>query len=299
MAGSPEREIDGLYGLPPEEFTPARDRLAKDLKAAGNQEGSATVKELRRPTVAAWAVNQLVRREAKAADALLEAGDELRKAQRRILSGVSGSAGLREAADRRRKAVRALVKAAEAILGEAGRSSAATIEAVQATLEAASTDEQAGRLFKEGRLPKEFPPPAGFGSVEALALVPSLRPKAVPKAPRATEARGRRGDRTGGDVAKVAELRAERDEARKAARGLDQAAANARKEATRTSRAAVKAEEEAERARRSAEEARRRARDLATAAREAGSEASRAEREADRAKRALEQAEERLSAGRR
>jgi hypothetical protein len=293
MARSTEREIDQLYALPPEEFTQARDRLAKDLKAAGDQAGAARVRALRRPTVGAWAVNRVVRQETKAADALLKAGDELRKAQRRILSGVSGGGPLREAADSRRKAVRALLKAAEAILDEAGRSTAATLEAVQATLDTASTDEQAAKLFREGRLGKEFPPPAGFGSVEGLALVPSPEPKAPPKVGSA----GKEKSRTGRNAARVKELRAERDEARRAARSLEQAAASARKEATRAAQAAVKAEEDAERARRSAEEARRRARDLAAAAREAGSEVSRAEREADRARRALEQAEQRLSAG--
>src|SRR5947207_15901983 len=73
---SVDREIDKLYGLSPEEFTAARDGLAKELKAAGDQSGATSVKALRRPTVAAWAVNQVVRREPKGADGLLEAGDE-------------------------------------------------------------------------------------------------------------------------------------------------------------------------------------------------------------------------------
>jgi hypothetical protein len=300
-ARSRDREIDRLFELAPEDFTAARDRLAKDLKAGGDAEGEATVKALRRPTLAAWTVNQVVRREAARADALLKAGDDLRKAQRRALSGVSGG-GLREGADQRRKAVRALLRVAEEILDEGGRASAGTMEAIQSTLEAASIDEEAGRLLREGRLTKEFPPPAGFGEVEGLALVPSQTgvptPASKPLAAGSSK-RGRgRGSDKERDAARMAELRAERDEAQRQARDLERDAEKARKEARLAGQAAVKAEEEAQRAGRAVEEATRAARKLAAAARQAGAEASRAEREADRAKRLLEQVKERLAGAR-
>jgi hypothetical protein len=291
-----DREIDQLFELSPEEFTAARDRLAKELKAGGDDEGAAGVKALRRPTLPAWAVNQVVRRDRAGTDALLRAGDELRKIQRRALSGVSGG-GLREAAEHRRRAVRALLKEAEDLLGEVGRATASTMEAIQATFEAASTDEEAGRLLQEARLSKEFPPPAGFGTVEGLSLVP------VPSEPRRSSKQPAAGaaKRAGGkaekerDASRIAELRGERDEAQRQARELQREADAARKEAQRASRAAVKAEEEAERAQQAAEEATQAARKLASTARQAGSEASRAEREAERAARALEQAKERLA----
>jgi len=292
---SVDREVDKLYGLSPEEFTAARDRLAKELKAAGDQSGATAVKALRRPTVAAWAVNQVVRRDPKGADALLEVGDELRKAQRRALSGVSGGGGLREATDRRRKAVRNLLKGAEAILHEAGRSSAGAVEAVQATLDAASTDETAGRLVREGRLAKELPPPSGFGDVEGLALVPTPQPEPAPRPAERTKAKRKQAKAGGQDAARLTELRAERDDARTEARARQGEAERARKEAHRTSQAAVKAQEEAERARDAAERSRQRARGLAAEAREAGVEADRTKREADRAERALHQVEERLA----
>ena len=37
-----------LYVLPPEEFTAARNALAKELKAAGDKDGAAEVSKLRR-----------------------------------------------------------------------------------------------------------------------------------------------------------------------------------------------------------------------------------------------------------
>lgn len=302
-ARSPEREIDRLFELAPEDFTAARDRLAKDLKAGGDSEGAGTVKALRRPTLAAWTVNQVVRRDSAGADALLEAGDDLRKAQRRALSGVSGG-GLREATDQRRKAVRALLKVAEEILNEGGRASAGTMEAIQATLEAASIDEKAARLLRQARLTKEFPPPSGFGEVEGLALVPTPKGPARPTSPKRSaagsskEGKGRGADKER-DASRMAELRAERDDAQRQARDLERDAGNARKEARRASQAAVKAEEEAGRSQRAAEEATQTARKLAATARQAGAEASRAEREADRANRFLEQVKERLGALRR
>ncbi|MFZ2504288.1 MAG: hypothetical protein WAW88_16630, partial [Nocardioides sp.] len=80
---------DGLYALPLAEFTPARDALAHELKvgdsAAGlapDKELAARVKALRRPTLAAWVVNLLVRREADQVDQILAVGAALREAQR-------------------------------------------------------------------------------------------------------------------------------------------------------------------------------------------------------------------------
>jgi hypothetical protein len=301
-ASSRDREIDRLFELTPEEFTAARDRLAKDLKAQGDTEGAGTVKALRRPTLAAWTVNQAIRQNPASADALLRVGDDLRKAQRRALSGVAGG-GLREATDARRKAVRALLKAAEEILNEGGRASAGTVEAIQATLEAGAIDEKAGRLLRSARLTKEFPPPAGFGDVEGLALVPAPKePARSMSSKRSAASSSKRGrDRNADkerDASRMRELRAERDQAQRQARDLERDAEAARKEGTRAGQAAVKAQEEAERAQRAAEEAIQAARRLAAAARQAGAEASRAEREADRAKRFLEQVKERLAGAR-
>jgi hypothetical protein len=295
MAGSIDEEIGKLYGLTPEEFTAARDRMAKDLKAGGDSKSAAEVKALRRPTLAAWAANQVVRREPKGADALLEAGDELRKAQRRALSGVSGAGGLHEATERRRKAVRSLLKATQAILDEAGRaSSSGTMEAIQATLEAASTDEEAGRAFRQGRLTKEFPTPAGFGAVEGLSLVAAPEPRATGKRQAIPPKSGGRERNGEPDAVRLAALRKEREESRRAVRDQERVASGARRDSQRASDAAVKAEEQAEEARVRADQARRRARELAAAARVAGSEVARTERESERARRALDQVEEAL-----
>ena len=51
-ASSPDDLIDQLYQLPLDEFTAARNALAKSS-------GQASLKALEKPTLAAWAVNQL------------------------------------------------------------------------------------------------------------------------------------------------------------------------------------------------------------------------------------------------
>src|SRR6266542_6806987 len=69
-----------LYGLPPEEFVAARDQRAAQARSEGDRESSRRIRELRRPTLAAWAVNQLVRDQPQTADQILSLGSELRQA---------------------------------------------------------------------------------------------------------------------------------------------------------------------------------------------------------------------------
>lgn len=70
----------GLYGLPPEQFTAARNELSKALRDAGDTDGSASVRTLRKPTLAAWWANRLVRIAPDQVAELTEFGDELRAA---------------------------------------------------------------------------------------------------------------------------------------------------------------------------------------------------------------------------
>src|SRR5882757_4492340 len=76
-----EDEIDALFKLPLGEFTPARNALAARLKKAGQQAEADAAKALRKPSVAAWVVNQLHWHHRDAFDRLIEAGDRFRQAQ--------------------------------------------------------------------------------------------------------------------------------------------------------------------------------------------------------------------------
>ena len=50
-----------LYGLPLDRFVAERAALAKSLRSEGQREQADQVAKRRKPSVAAWAVNQLVR----------------------------------------------------------------------------------------------------------------------------------------------------------------------------------------------------------------------------------------------
>lgn len=71
--------IDRLYGLPPEEFTPARDEAERELRRAGRWEQADPVEALRKPSAAAGAVNRLVRGHRPQVEAILEAAARLRE----------------------------------------------------------------------------------------------------------------------------------------------------------------------------------------------------------------------------
>ena len=96
---------DALYAGPADSFTEMRNQAAKGV---GDKALAAQVKKLKKPSVAAWAVNLLVRRESEQIDSVL---------------GLAGSAAGRGGGARRRGAARADPPAATAhhgarLLGE-------------------------------------------------------------------------------------------------------------------------------------------------------------------------------------
>lgn len=295
-----EEGIDRLYGLPPEEFVGARGELAKRLRGEGDAAAAKRVAALKRPTVAAWAVNQAARRRPELVRDLLEAGDRLRQAQRRALSGLRGDS-LRTAGSERRAAVDRLLAVAASALEESGRSAEAHRDAIAASLQAASVDELAAAAVRAGTLERELAAPSGFGEVAGLQLVQPAPPAPPPeKAP----ARPRRRAKL--DPAQRRELEAarrDRERYTKEVRGAVRAATKAREaadqaaedeaEATQTARRladeSTQARRDAEEARRAAEEARRVADDARQAADTAKTRSQRASR---RARSALEEAVE-------
>src|SRR5215207_6894894 len=141
MADAPEDAVDRLYGLPLDAFVGERDALAKELRAARRRDEAAAVKALPKPTVAAWAVNQAVRSQPRAARDLWEAGDVLAAAQEAVLAGKGSGADLRTAGDRERAALDPLVDAARGLLTSSGGDlSETTLERVRETLHAAAID---------------------------------------------------------------------------------------------------------------------------------------------------------------
>lgn len=168
MSDDLEAAVDALYAGDPDEFVAARDRLARELTKAGDKEGSARVKKLRRPSVAAAALNQLTRSDPDAVADLLKLGERLTAAQQKAVTG-GGSDTLRELTTERRKAVGRLASSAARGLTTSAR------DAVAATLEAATVDPTVGELLRSGRLTSEAST-AGFGlDLFALAETTEVR----------------------------------------------------------------------------------------------------------------------------
>ena len=235
-----EREIDRLFELPLDEFTPGRNELARRLKREGDKQAAEQVQALAKPSVPAWAINQLARQEKAQVKALLAAGTKLRKAQERALAGGHADT-LRTAQAEERQVVRDLTRRAEEILKESGRpASRAIIERISSTLGAAAVTEPARTALKAGRLTSEVRV-SGFDAVAGIEL------PAQPPAPRRDELAERRQ--------KKAEQERQRRRLEKNARELEARAEAAERKAEQAEEAAAEARDEAEERRSAAEAA--------------------------------------------
>lgn len=223
-----DAELDRLYGLPLEEFTKARNDLSARLKKAGETDAAAEVKALAKPSVPAWAVNQLARRRKRDVRTLLDAAERSR-------SGKAKS--LREALDEQRDVLQRLTDEARELL-EAERGSApdAMVQRIAATLRAAASDPAAAELLERGRVNEDLEP-AGFealaGLVGAQAPPPSKRDEG--------EARRKRLEAA---QRAVRERKAEAAELHDRAEESERQAANVRRAADRADRALEDAEAE-------------------------------------------------------
>ncbi len=260
-------EAAELYALRPEDFVAARNALAKRLRAEGRKDEAAAVAKHRRPSVAAWALNQVARSHPDLVTAALAAGDALRSASDDVGSGAPGE--LRAATLADRTAANAVVKAAGEVLGPRA---AAQQTALLGTLRAAALDEAVAEELRRGVLSAdheqagfgfgfdsgESPPaprtkPRGTRKKPTLRAVPALEPT-EPTEPDDAEERERQARAR-------AEQRA-RDKARRKERAELQRVADRRtKEAARLGREADEAEAEAVAARTAADAAQQKATD--------------------------------------
>jgi len=136
---------DELYGLSLADFTPRRDAKAKELKGT---ELAAPVKALKKPTMAAWVVNMLVRHETEQVDQVLAVGAALREAAE-SLDGKE----LRELTKQRRQLTAAVTTRARGVAGSLGaKVTQAVADQVEATLTAAMLDPDCARALRSGLL---------------------------------------------------------------------------------------------------------------------------------------------------
>jgi len=227
-----DAEKDRLYGLPLDEFVPSRNELARTLRKEGDREAAELVKGLAKPTVSAWAVNQLVRREPGGVRRLLACGERLRKAQAALLEGGSPDE-LRQASEMVRDAVAELLPMARRILESP---SEAMVDRIAETLRSAAVDDDARERLERGRLDRDIEA-VGFGPLTASLPArgaPAKREQAPREAPEPPQ-RDRRRERA---EAKVREVRAEVAKLEGAVREAEAEAQAARRAAENAERAA-------------------------------------------------------------
>ena len=172
-----DEAIDHLYGANLDTFTAERTRVARELREAGDGDTAAAVAKLKKPTVAAWALNQLARNHRRDVDLLLDAGHRLRQAQEGVVGG--GDRGSFEQAQKtERDALRRLSQQASQLLGGA---SAQVLSQISGTLRSAAVSEEGRELLARGR----FTTPLEAEGFDVLGALPASRPPHEKKATRA------------------------------------------------------------------------------------------------------------------
>ena len=153
--------VDELYGLPGDGFLPRRAQLAAAAKAGGDAEVARAITALRKPTIAAWAVNLLVRERPDEVDRLTDLAARLRRAQERL-----DGAALLDLGRERTALVDTLVGATAAVVAQAGaRFTPAMARDVGTTFVAALASSEATAAVTSGRLTRAIEY-AGFGEID-------------------------------------------------------------------------------------------------------------------------------------
>ncbi|MDV8078461.1 hypothetical protein R4P47_18005 [Rhodococcus sp. IEGM 1370] len=161
-----ETVVDDLYSLPPADFVSHRAAYVTRFKKAGDKVGATRIGALRKPTVVAWLVNTLARRDESALAELFDLGEQLERAQQR-----GDGPRLRELSTARSTSIRALTDRAFSL----GRDLGATVgdnaaREVSNTLNAAMADAEIRDRVRAGRtvVAETY---SGFGPA-LLSIVP-------------------------------------------------------------------------------------------------------------------------------
>jgi hypothetical protein len=174
-----EDDVDALFRLPLGEFTGARNTLAARLKKSGRGDEAVLVKALVKPSISAWAVNQLYWNHRDAFDRLIASGERFHRAQTSRLA--AKFADMRAALDARREALTHLSDLATSLRRDAGHSPTLdTIRRITTTLEAMSVYASRSDAPRPGRLTHDVDPP-GFDSL--ASFIPGARVKQPTKEP--------------------------------------------------------------------------------------------------------------------
>ena len=220
MAEPLVKETEKLYGLAPSEFTAARNARAKALKQ-DDPELAAAVAKLPKPSVAAAALNELVREDPSEIRALIQSGKRLRQAQEAAVSGKKG-ADLNDAIQEHRTGLDRVQRDLRR-----RKLSGPTLEKATQTLRVASIDPELWPLLERGLLHEDLTA-SGFGLDPGIVpAAPKQKPapkQAPPKEDKREQQRRRRDAERDLDAAEKA-LGEARKRAEKALRDVEEATA--------------------------------------------------------------------------
>jgi len=260
-----EAVLDELYTTPPADFVARRETLAVAAKTAGGLDNARRIRAARRPTLAAWAANLLLRTQPEESRHFLELGRALREAYKALDADV-----LKDLSAQRRRVVSALSRQAAQLASEAGHQLSQPVQQdLEATLRAVLADPDAADQWAGGRLVNALTPPSEFhpGSAPA-AEKPGTRNRPAPPSPSASRRRASNDE--------LAERRRARQEQLARAREAAEAAEQRLRD-ERARQADVDAE--LQRARERTEQARRRMSAIEEQLRQAREECRQAEHE--------------------
>src|SRR5699024_9930659 len=150
-----------LYALPLDEFVAARNAAAAQARRNGDRVTATRIRELVKPTVAAWTVNQVTRRHPDDIERLLGLGAEMRAA-----TAARDGTRLAELNRTRRTELDTFVATVTASGEVSGRAvTTDTVRKLGETLEAAIIDPHSGEAVASGCLTRALQH-VGFGVVD-------------------------------------------------------------------------------------------------------------------------------------
>jgi hypothetical protein len=297
---SVEDEVDALFRLPLNEFISARKTLALRLKQGGHGGEADRVKALVKPSITAWAVNQLYWKHRKEFDRLMATGQRFRQAQTSRLAGKIDD--MRLSLEDRREALSDLSQLATAVLQDAGYNpSPDTVRRITTTLEAMSAYASLPDAHQPGRLTHDVDPP-GFDSLASFVPGPAMpepkkEPARVTPAPKSSPTSTPKKAAPAGNVRRIDETRHARIAAAKASlQDARRVLVKARTQATNAETAQRKANADAKELEKVRLEAEKRFDKARAAAEDAARRALTAADEVEEAAKTLEDAERTVAA---
>ncbi|MEW2260788.1 hypothetical protein [Streptomyces sp. NPDC047869] len=170
-----ESVLDELYTTPPSDFVARREMAAAAAKTAGRVDDARRIHAARRPTLAAWAANLLLRSQPEESQQFLQLGQALRAAYRTL-----DADGLKDLSAQRRRVVSALSRQTAQLARETGHPLSESVQQdLEATLRAVLADPDAADQWAAGRLVNALTPPSEFH----LGTAPPAEKPGTRKAP--------------------------------------------------------------------------------------------------------------------